>query len=236
MKTVQLTLYSFDELSDEAKENALYEWNKNTTHNWDGEVRAVIKEFEMEFDVKVKDWSYSPNDHDFRLDLGSIEDDVLNLKGNRARAWFWNNHGDVLLTPRKTWWYRDEETGKWTQGLVCGSGEPNPVRKSKVFFERVYDGTCPFTGVCFDCDALDPLAYFCFGVRWDEGLKKRVPIRPTKAEDDRNTVESVLRDCVDSLFAAAQKDWEYQCGMEAFKEACDANGYTFESDGTMRNL
>ena len=225
MKTVQLTLYSIDELSDGAKEYARSEWNKDTTHNWDGEVRDTIKEFEYEFDLKVKDWRYSPYDHEFSLDLGGIEDDVLSLKGNRARAWFWDNHGGVLLSPRKTWCSRHNGT----------VGKARAYR-SNVFFDRVYDGTCPWTGVCFDNNALDPLAYFCFGVRWDEKLQKRVPVRPTKREDDRNTVESVLRDCVDSLFLAAQKDWEYQCGMAAFKEACDANGYTFEPDGTMRNL
>ena len=108
--------------------------------------------------------------------------------------------------------------------------------RSKVFFDRVYDGTCPFTGVCFDCSALDPVAYFCFGVRWDEKLQKRVPVRPTKLEDDRNTVESVLRSCVDSLLLAAQKDWEYQCSMEAFEEACRDNDYTFTEDGRMHNV
>lgn len=218
MKTVQLVLYSIDELSDEAKETALFEWNKGTTYNWDGEVHDTIKEFEMEFGVEVKDWSYSPNDHDFRLDLGGIEADVLSLKGNRARAWFWNNHGDVLLSARKTRYSKARS------------------HASKVFFDRVYNGTCPFTGVCCDCDALDPLACFCFGVRWDEGLNKRVPIRPTKREDDRNTVESVLRDCIDSLLLAAQKDWEYQCSMEAFEEACKANDYTFTEDGRMHNV
>ena len=233
MKTVQLTLYSIDELSDGAKEYARSEWNKNTTHNWDGEVRDTLKEFEMEFDVTVKDWRYSPYDYEFSLDLSGIEDDVLSLKGNRARAWFWNNHGAVLLSPRKTWWYRDKAAGKWREGLICG---PQPVRKSKVFFDRVYDGTCPFTGVCFDCNALDPLAYFCFGVRWDEELKKRVPIRPTKREDDGNTVRSVLRACVDSLLLAAQEDWEYQCSMEAFVETCRANDYTFTESGRMHNV
>lgn len=218
MKTVQLTLYSIDELSDTAKENALFEWNKDTTHNWDGEVRDTIKEFEHEFDVEVTDWRYSPSDHDFSLDLSRIDSDVLELRGNRARAWFWNNHGDVLLSARKTYYSKARSYA------------------SKVFFDRVYDGTCPFTGVCFDCNALDPLAYFCFGVRWDEELKKRVPRRPTKRGDDGNTVRSILRDCVDSLLLAAQKDWEYQCGMEAFKETCRANGYTFTEDGRMHNV
>lgn len=218
MKTVQLTLYSIDELSDGAKEYARSEWNKNTTHNWDRDVRDIIKELEYEFDLEVKDWRYSTYDHEFNLDLSGIEDDVLNLKGNRARAWFWNNHGSVLLAPRK---------------VLCSKAR---WYRSKVFSDRVYDGTCPFTGVCFDCNALDPLAYFCFGVRWDEELKKRVPIRPTKREDDRNTVRSVLRACVDSLLLAAQKDWEYQCSMEAFVETCRANDYTFTESGRMHNV
>ena len=236
MKKVEITVYSLDELSDEAKERAHADWNRDNPYDWDGEFRDTLKAFEREFGVEVVNWEYSPYDYDFHLCTGSIEDDVLALKGNRARAWFWNNHGAILLEPRKTWWYRDKGTGKWAKGLVCDKSTPNPKRTSKVFFGRVYDGTCPWTGYCLDCSALDPVAYFCFGVAWDEELKRRVPIRPTKAQDDANTVESLLRDCVHSMFRYVRDDWAYQLKMESFEETCRANDYTFDADGKMHNV
>lgn len=233
MKTVAVKTFSLDELSDEAKERALEDWNRDDPYRWDREFRDTLKAFENEFGIEIVRWRYSPHGYDFTLRTDDVDSDILELKGNRARAWFWNNHGAVLLEPRKTWWYRDRGTGKWRKGLLCGSGEPNPVRKSKVFFDRVYDGTCPWTGYCLDCSALDPIAYFCFGVEWNEELKRHVPIRPTKAQDDANTVESLLRDCVHSLFRYVRDDWAEQQTMEAFKDTCEANDYRFTYDGKM---
>ena len=235
MKKVEITLYEYDELSDKAKERARLDYAEHFDYGWDADVRKTIEAYEREFGVKVRTWRYGPYDHSFDMRTDGIDDEVLALRGNRARAWFWNNHGAVLLEPRKTWWYRDKATGKWREGLLCGSGEPNPVRRSKVFFERVYDGTCPWTGMCFDNDALDPIAYFCFGVRWDPGLQRRVPSARTLAEDSRSTVGDLLRAGMDALLESASSDWAYQVGEDGFREACAANGWTFEENGEMRN-
>lgn len=217
MKTVKINVYPFAELSDEAKERAHSKWLEcGHEYSWAGEVRDTIKAFEDAFGVKITRWQYSSWSYDYSLDFDGIDADVLELSGNRARAWFWNNHGDLLLTGR---YY----------GKKCRE-------HSRFFFDRVYDGTCPLTGVCYDCAALDPLAYFCFGTEWDEGQKKRVQSsRRTLAADNANTVESILRDCVESLFESVEKDCEYEESMEAFAETCEANGYTFTEDGEMWN-
>lgn len=235
MKRVEITLYEYDELSDVAKERACRDYAEHFDYFWDVEVRKTIEAYEREFGVTVRTWQYSPYDRSFDMRTDGIDDEVLALSGNRARAWFWNNHGDVLLEPRKTWWYRDKDTGKWRRGITCGSSEPNPVRKSKVLFDRAYDGTCPWTGVCFDNDALDPIAHFCFGVRWDPGLQKRVPSGRTLAEDNRSTVEDLLRAGMDSLLKTASSDWAYQVSEDGFREECTSNGWTFEENGEMRN-
>ena len=143
-------------------------------------------------------------------------DDALDLKGNRARAYPWNNFGKVLLTGR---YY-----SKW---------HGTKYEHSRIFFDRVYDGTCPLTGVCFDCDALDPLAYFCFGVVWNG--EKRVPSGRSLRADNAVTVKSVIQDCVYSMFKAFNEDCEASESMDYFAELCEVNGWTFEEDGTMRN-
>lgn len=227
MRTAEIEVYSFDELSYEAKERALAKWRETEDHHWGGEVRDTIAAFEKEFGVDIRSWQYSSYNHRFSLDLSRIDDDVLALKGNRARAWFWNNHAHVLLAPARHYWTHGRD-GKLFRAVAPDSR----VYQSKVFYDRVYDGTCPFTGVCFDNDALDPLAYFCFGVVWDAEKKRRIQSTArTVAADDRNTVESVLRDCVDSLFAAAQQDWEGQESEEYFRDFCEANEWEFTEDG-----
>lgn len=227
MRNASVEVFTFDELSDEAKERAHRDWNsKSIPYSWAEEARETIEAFEKEFGVKIRNWGYSSYSYDFHLDTSSVDDDVLALKGNRARAWFWNNHGYVLLEPRTRYFTRDKD------GRRLEAVGPNNVKYcSKVSFTRVYDGTCPWTGYCFD-NALDPIAYFCFGVVWDEKEKKRVQSKVrTLAKDNKNTVKSLLYDSVDALFQSLKEDYEYQESMEAFKEICEANDYKFTEDG-----
>lgn len=227
METVKVNIYSFDELSDEAKERAHSDWQRDDTYNWDSEVRDTLKKFEESFGVRVRNWEFSPHSYSFHCDTGAIDDAVLALKGNRARAWFWNHAEDLLLSPCvKYYTYVDEKP-------IEAIGKDSVKYRSKIFKDRVYDGTCPLTGWCLDCDILDPIAYFCFGVRWDDKLKKRVSDRRTIAIDNCNTVKSILNDCCHSFFRALRRDWEYQDSMESFEEICEANGYRFTKDGDM---
>ena len=228
MRKAKVDVFAFDELSEEARERAHRDWvSEGMPYCWDAEARDTIKAFEREFGVKIREWEYSSCGYDFHLDTGSIDDAVLALKGNRARAWFWNNHGSVLLEPRVRYFTHDRE-GRRIEAVAVDSVK----YRSKIAFTRVYDGTCPWTGYCLDNDALDPIAYFCFGVEWDEKGKRRVQSKArTLRQDDANTVESLLRDSVDALFRSLKEDCAYQESMEAFKDACEANLYEFTEDG-----
>lgn len=230
MRNATVKICSFDELTDEAKERAHSKWlNEGREYFWDGEARNTIKAFEREFNVKITDWEYSSCGYNYRLDTSAIDDDVLALSGNRARAWFWNNYEYLLMKPTAHYWTHDR-SGKLYKAVSTDS------RKyvSKCFNDRVYDGTCPLTGYYLDCNALDPIAYFCFGVKWSEKEKRRVQSTcRTLRADNANTVESLLDEAVDSLFAAVQRDCEYQDSMAAFAENCAANGYEFTEDGEM---
>ena len=229
MKQVKVNVYKFDELSKNAKEHALENWREHDEYNWLEEVRDTIKAFEKEFGVLVLGWSFTTYSYDFHLDTGSVDDDVLALKGNRARAWFWNKVGHLLLEPRTKYW--THINGKLTEAVAADSIK----RKSKCFFNRCYDGTCPWTGVCFDNDMLDPIAYFCFGVRWDNKLNKRVQDygARTIASDNEHSVESILHDCCNNFFKVLEEDYADQESMERFAETCESNNYLFTKDGEM---
>lgn len=221
MKEVTIRLYDYDELSNEAKKRAYKDWlSKDHEYFWDDEARDTLKKLEEEFGIEVSRWSYDSCSHDCgTIRFKKWNDDQLALAGERARAFLWNNFGYLLLTGR---YYSKFHGTKHAH--------------SRFWFDRVYDGTCPLTGVSFDCDALDPLAYFCFGVKWDEKAKKRVMV----PHDERwrwksTTVEDVLRDCVDSLLEAAQKDYEYQRSEESFEEFCLGNDVMFDRFGRIRS-
>lgn len=229
MEQAKVNIYRFDELSDEAKQHALEKWNENDTYNWDAEARGAIEAFEELFNVEVKKWNFNTYDHSFYLHTGAIDDDVLALKGNRARAWFWNKAGHLLLEPTVDYWTHLD--GKLYKAVDTDGRK----YRSKVFFTRCYDGTCPFTGTFVDNPLLDPIAYFCFGTKWDGKLKKRVQEYDCRkiALDNRNTVESILHDCCESFFQALEEDWADQRSMEHFAETCEANKYRFTKDGEM---
>ena len=220
MKEITIKLYTFDELSDEAKKRAHNTFlSKGDYWGASGDATTTIKKVEELFGIELFDWeigSYNPHYPTVTFQGDRWHDDALDLKGNRARAYLWNNFGKVLLTGR---YY-----SKW---------RGTKYAHSRLFFDRVYDGTCPLTGVCFDCDALDPLAYFCFGVVWNG--EKRVPSGRSLRADNAVTVKSVIQDCVYSMFKAFNEDCEASESMDYFAELCEVNGWTFEEDGTMRN-
>ena len=230
MRTTEVKVYSFAELSDEAKEHAHTDWlSDGYEYPYWREARDTIKAFEREFDVRLLDWHFDANTYGYNLSFDSMtmRENILELSGNRARAWIWNNHGDILIEP--TTHYYEIKNGKRYKVV----GPHSRKYRSKVFFDRVYDGTCPWTGYCLDCDALDPLAYFAFGVEWSDKEKKRVAGNRKLAIDNATTIEDLLRECADSLFSSLQRDCEYNESMEAFAERCAANDYEFTEDGEL---
>ena len=56
-ETVTYNLYTFEELSDKAKEKARDWWREGSDYGWHDESRASIKTFCEHFGVKLTDWS-----------------------------------------------------------------------------------------------------------------------------------------------------------------------------------
>lgn len=233
--TREYKVYSFDELSEEAKSKAHSDYlNSYDFYPWGKEVENCIEELNNLFHIKIRDWEYGgycSYSYDIKWEDWFWDYDYAykrkELSGNRARAFLWNNFGDVLYEMRHYGKYlKNGNTGKWhyqrTSRVLAGS--------------RVYDGTCPLTGTCIDNSALDPMAYFCFGAKWDKDLQKRVPDRRDAFAvkwDEGVTVESIITDCVDSLFHAAQDDYEYYQSRKHFEEECRDNDWEFLENGKM---
>lgn len=133
MKEITIKLYTFDELSDEAKKRA-HETFLSTGDYWGAsdDAMATIKKVEELFCIKLSDWdidSCNPRYPTVTFEDSRWYNDALDLKGNRARAYLWNNFGKVLLTGR---YY-----SKW---------HGTKYAHSRLFFDRVYDGTLSLDG------------------------------------------------------------------------------------------
>ena len=239
MKEITIRLYDYDELSPEAKELALKEWrSSDVEHFWSRDVKNTLDKLQEELGIEVSRWEYSPYIHDSGvIRFVRYNDNQLDLAGRRAQAFLWNNFAHLIVQPRKKWYAKSRDGRIDLSGcLYCGGEWKNMYRESKVFFDRTYDGTCPLTGVCFDCDALDPLVYFCLGMEWDEKSKRRVMIPQSKrARWETTTVEDVIRDCVDSLLRLAQDDWNSQFTEEFFADYARTNDFTFDENGHRRD-
>lgn len=127
MKTVQINVYKFDELSESAQRKALDNFEPFIDYIWEEAIES-IKSFVDLFDVKLgREYT------DFRT--SHIDDDILNLSGARLMAYLWNNYGADLYKPK----YLKHVKGK--------------ARYSRV--QVACD--CPLTGVCYDMDLLEPI-------------------------------------------------------------------------------
>lgn len=141
MRTETITLYKFDELSDDAKKRARDRYREKQAQwglDWHGETIGSLKAlFDHCSGVKLTDYEISLCSHSF-LRVEFTQDEAAELHGARAMAWLENN----LLADLRIPWSgkRRNETRKYGASYRPGQIQPGP-----------------FTGYCADDDYLDCL-------------------------------------------------------------------------------
>jgi hypothetical protein len=138
-RTLEIPLYHFDQLSDEAKEKARDWWRDLEASDmaWSAERRESLEAFCKQFPVKAKDWEYDQWSYSITSEFTGTEEEG-ELRGRRLAAWLWNNHHRVLAT-RKV----------YTKGKTS--------RTSRIIYEQP---SCVFTGYCMDDTLMDPIMAF----------------------------------------------------------------------------
>ena len=134
MKTISVNIYSFNELSKEAKQVAISNYrdsNLDTSFIYN-EAYATVKEFNKLFNTKEGCDSWLDIRH------GHIDDSILKLKGLRLRKYILNNFYDSLFKNKYI----------------------KQVNKNPVYSKINKDNCCVLTGVCYDQDILDPIYNF----------------------------------------------------------------------------
>jgi len=138
MKTKTINIYSFDELSEEAKEKAIEDYReRNTEIFWmDETVESLKGLFEYCNNIYLKDYSLGEYQSYIRVDFTNEE--IEEFTGKRAMAWLENN----LLSNIRISYYgkRRKELRQYGKYYYAGMIKP-----------------CPFTGYCVDDDLLDDL-------------------------------------------------------------------------------
>lgn len=107
MRNVEIKVYSIDELSREAQENAYNNWINNCIYPWSYENANTLKCFCDKFYVDCYNWEYdcSCSSYNYRFINGLFNADCFycdteeiaeNLKGVRLYKYLQNNFSDIL--------------------------------------------------------------------------------------------------------------------------------------------
>jgi hypothetical protein len=171
MKTVSLNLYSYDELSKEAKARALRDWNEDNNDDpfLTSHLYNLVKEELDERGIK-----YAVDTINVLYSLGYSQGDGLMFEGEMT----FEGH-DVTVEHRGHYYHSYSKTVTW--GDFEGESK--------------------------------------------EGEEEAIAER----------FESVYHDICKKIERAGYDEIEYQQSEEAFIGACEANEYTFEANGEMRN-
>lgn len=213
-----LILYSYNELSDEAKETAYEEWRDNKYqhgefYDW-YDYKQAMKDFAYTFGLKIKDYSIGMCSYSY-IDFEVESEDIENLKGIRLYKYLYNKLTKEYCVPKSNYWNNKNGShvtfiNTYNPKLYEKNGKQ---RFSKIFLEdkNIYTD-CPLTG-CWTDDF------------YHETIEKFL-----KHPDLHTTYKELMEDAFDSFIHNCIKDEEYSYSEECFKE-CDAQEAYFYEDG-----
>lgn len=201
MKTITKNIYTFDELSNEAKEKAIENYRAlGIPFAWQNETIDTIKAIAEVLDCNYNWDSYDGIDYTVYFEPNYYIDDAIELEGRRAWAYIENNFISRAERP-KTYYLNN---------VIYCDGRKNWKRKSKINY-TIND--CPFTGYCMDC---------CFSEAW---------VSWKKNFNKYSTVGDFIELVADKIGTDWTADNEYQNSDERIMEIFECNNYEFTEDG-----
>lgn len=205
MYTKTISIYSFDELSEEAKEKALNEYRKGITEIfWMYEIVESLKGlFEKCHGVTLKDWSLG--DCQSWLRVSFDHDEIGDFTGKRAMSWIENN---LLVNIRYQYGISHIKERVWKHECIKSI---NQIDGSFINNAGTIK-SCPFTGYCADDDFLQDL------------------ISEVKQGTDLKTAFEGLAVTCQKLI---QNEMEYQQSEEYIKEHFEMNNCEFDEEGNL---
>lgn len=217
MRTVEVKLFSFDELDEKAKEKAIEDHKKCIEYGWSDENRASLEKFADIFDLKGLDWQYSFCAPWASASFESWSFEKEKLSGKRLIAKLWDIGKGTIWTRKylKQGKMRDERPAYHPMRKVTEIKRGPSAGK---FFVSYYSNIqltieCPFTGVCSDHYLIYPIEKY---------LENPNP---------STTFKELIKDCLHSWAIACGEDYEYTYSDEYVKEELENNDYEFTEDG-----
>jgi hypothetical protein len=217
METIQITVYSFSELSKEAKEVAINNFRSqgvDTDFIYDDAYQTVKKANEL-FNISEARSSW------LDFSLNNIDDNIMDLKGLRLRTWLINNFNEQLY---KRKFYTSIGDNKIINHPCIKVNKYDILKGARVsssnfYYSRIQKtNSCVLTGVCYDDDFLQPIYNFIDNY-------KNFP------SNKHQTFEDLIGYCFDSLKKSIDNEVDYRESDEAISEDIQANDYQFLESG-----
>lgn len=215
MKTINLTVFSFDELSENVQKKIIERerWNvmEQCMDAYGIDYKKSMKAFEDMTDTRVYNWEVGYERYDFSYEF-KYEDSIYehptdyhcdiypeNLCGKLLFRYINNNIMPYIIK------------GKYfsTSGKYIDGKYKYKHKYSRVMFD--YGDNCPLTGMCYDLYLLKPIIdYYNAWCTYPEGF----------------SLEDLMRQCYDNFFKSWHEEYEYWADDEdAIREEFHHNQY-----------
>lgn len=208
MKTIETTIYTFDELSESAKENAINNYRNKGYDNsfYFDEITESVKSVIELFNLKTgREYSDIRTSH--------IDDTILQLSGSRLYAYIINNYGSELFKPKYIKTINRELRCKQ---FICEARKDYEGKPYTQIYSKIKkDNSCTLTGVCYDEDILQPVYNFLNNCT-----------SSTTFEDIISGIESAISNRYSST-----EEWVNS--EEFIKDEMENNNYEFTEDGNI---
>jgi len=146
MKTIEINLYEFSELSAEIQEKVIEKYRETNQKEgipWQSEIEESFEKFANIFNIQWELIDYEePDRNRYSVEL---EDNIKELTGLRLAKYIWNNY--------KSYLYKGKYYFLWSKK------EPYHALKSRRS-KILLDNCCVLTGVCYDDELLHPIYDF----------------------------------------------------------------------------
>ena len=220
MKTIRIKIYEFNELSEAAKQTAIENYkNNNLSFDWIySDAEKTVKAFCDAFNVETGRNSW------LDCNTSNIEEDILNLTGLRLRKYLLNNFGSTLY---KRKYLKHGELAdsfkpyhRMKKQTEITTNCPNKGKISVSYYSNIFveANNCNLTGMCYDCDMMQPIYDF---------LELRT--------FDSTNFEDLLNSCFDAMKRTLENEEEYMYSDEYITEEIENNDWQFTENGQIFN-
>lgn len=145
IENVAYKIYTYEELSKEAKEKAFHDFCCDDDYPWGEDNKTTLEEFEKIFPICNVNWEYGNRVY-FNMDMDA-DTEIKELSGIRLLKYLWNNYSNKLYK------------GKYYS--TKGYYDLNKKYHYKYRYSKVIkDTSCVLTGYYMDDIILDPIYKF----------------------------------------------------------------------------